>query len=277
MISLAAKDCPELANLTWWLYKLQPWLITTRGDVIRSSSGTQQGCRLSNPLFALTMQFIAEKLEGIDGLRKPLFFWDDTALVGTPEALARATNVLISCAEETGLRLKWKKCHLHGLPKTIMLCESLPFPKALNFHQDFNMVYLQAPIGSDQFVRKWLQNKLQRLNKIVSLLSTMPHKHEAATLLKNTAAVCRVVYLMRILPPPQISQFIKQYDASLRRGFEQLLGIQMDDLRWEIAKLPPKYGGMGWKTGSHPTAHTISHHLPKLPPLYLQSRRRTYP
>ena len=25
----------------------------------------------------------------------------------------------------------------------------------------------------------------------------------------------------------------------------------MDDIRWEIAKLPPKYGGMGWKTGSH--------------------------
>ena len=53
MISLASKDCPELANLTWWLYKLQPWLITTRGDVIRSSSGTQQGCRLSNPLIRL--------------------------------------------------------------------------------------------------------------------------------------------------------------------------------------------------------------------------------
>ena len=40
MMSLAAKDCPKLANLTWWLYKLQPWLITTTGDVIRSSSGT---------------------------------------------------------------------------------------------------------------------------------------------------------------------------------------------------------------------------------------------
>ena len=25
----------------------------------------------------------------------------------------------------------------------------------------------------------------------------------------------------------------------------------MDDLRWEIAKLPPNYSGMGWKTGSH--------------------------
>ena len=62
MISLATKLCPELANLTWWLYKLQPLLITTSGDVIRSSTGTQQGFRLSNPLFALKMQFIAERL-----------------------------------------------------------------------------------------------------------------------------------------------------------------------------------------------------------------------
>ena len=114
MMSLAARLCPELTNLTWWLYKLQPWLVTSRGDVIRSSSGTQQGCRLSNPLFALTMQFIAEKLQAIDGLRKPLFFWDDTALVGTPEALVEAINILKECASETGLSLKWKKCHLRS-------------------------------------------------------------------------------------------------------------------------------------------------------------------
>ena len=127
--------------------------------------------------------------------------------------------------------LKWRKCHLHALPGTIKHCESLSFPKALEFHTDFNMVYLQAPIGDDQFVHNWLQEKLHKLNKIVSLLSTMPYKHGAATLLKNTAAVCRVVYLMRILPPTQIADFIKEYDKSLRRGFEQLLGIQMDDLR----------------------------------------------
>ena len=41
LISLTAKDCPELTNLTWWLYKLQPWLVSSRGDVIRSSTGTQ--------------------------------------------------------------------------------------------------------------------------------------------------------------------------------------------------------------------------------------------
>ena len=251
MISLAARLCPELTNLSWWLYKLEPWLVTSQGDIIRSSSGTQQGCPLSNPLFALTMQFIAEKLQTIDGLRKPLFFWDDTALVGTPEALAQAVNILNQYASETGLRLKWKKCHLHGLPQTIDKCKSLSFPTMMTLHTNFNMEYLKAPIGDDQFVDLWLKKKLNKLGKIVGLLSSMPHKHEAATLLRSTAAVCRVVYLMRILPPYQISNFIAEFDTLVRSGFEQILGIPMNDLWWDIAKLPPKYGGMGWKTSSY--------------------------
>ena len=33
----------------------------------------------------------------------------------------------------------------------------------------------------------------------------------------------------------------------------------MNDLWWDIAKLPAKYGGMGWKTGSHTSgAHYIA-------------------
>ena len=71
----------------------------------------------------------------------------------------------------------------------------------MTFHSDFKMEYLQAPVGDDEFVHAWLDEKIKTLKKIVSLLSTMPHKHEAATLLRSTAAVCRVVYLMRILPP----------------------------------------------------------------------------
>ena len=84
LISLTARMCPELANLAWWLYKLEPRLLTATGEAVRSSSGTQQGCRLSNPLFALATEYISEKLEGIPGLRRTLFYRDDTALVGSP-------------------------------------------------------------------------------------------------------------------------------------------------------------------------------------------------
>ena len=61
LISLAAKTCPEQANLTWWLYKLEPKPWINLDEAIRSSEGTQQGCRLSNPLFALAMQYVVRK------------------------------------------------------------------------------------------------------------------------------------------------------------------------------------------------------------------------
>ena len=118
MISLSARMCPELTNLAWWLYNMEPRLLTTSGDVVRSSSGTQQGCRLSNPLFALLMQHIHEKIKDISGLRTTLFFWDDTDLVGAPSALAIAAKIINECTPETGLRLRWKKCRLYGTPST---------------------------------------------------------------------------------------------------------------------------------------------------------------
>ena len=42
MISLSARMYPELTNLTWWLYHIEPRVLTSTGDVARSSSGTQR-------------------------------------------------------------------------------------------------------------------------------------------------------------------------------------------------------------------------------------------
>ena len=57
-ISLAAKMCPELTSLTWWLYKLHPKLWITPDESIRTLEDTKQGCRISYPVFALAMQYI---------------------------------------------------------------------------------------------------------------------------------------------------------------------------------------------------------------------------
>ena len=86
------------------------------------------------------MQYIAGLLENIDGLCKPLFFWDDTALIGTPAALKEAALAIQRSAEDTGLQLKWKKCHLYGSADTIGICSSLAFPPALTVHNGLNMV-----------------------------------------------------------------------------------------------------------------------------------------
>ena len=48
-----------------------------------------------------------------------------------------------------------------------------------------------------------------------------------------------------ILPPSQISKFILTFGSIVRSGFEKILGIPIYDFWWDIAKLPPKYGGLG--------------------------------
>ena len=160
MLKLAAAYCPELVYLTSWLYRLEPNLVTSRGDTVKSSTGTQQGCSLSNPLFALVMEYISKKLESTtDKVRAKLFFWDDAGIIGSPTAVASAWQIIEELQDLTGLRLKKKKCHLHGTNKSVNLCLSsakLKFSEEVNIHHDFNMLYLQVPIGSDKFVEESL-------------------------------------------------------------------------------------------------------------------------
>ena len=73
------------------------------------------------------MEYIAKKLD-IEGLAVKQFYWDDTALVGTPEAVCKAIEVIGALSTETGLHLKWSKCHLYGTQTIVERCKTLSLP-----------------------------------------------------------------------------------------------------------------------------------------------------
>ena len=75
------------------LMRLEARIITNKGRLTRSSSGTQQGSCLWNPPFVLTMQHIVGLLDNIKELRTHIFF-EDTALVGTPKSLDTAELII---------------------------------------------------------------------------------------------------------------------------------------------------------------------------------------
>ena len=136
--------------------------------------------------------------------------------------MARAAATIQHLSDKTGLKLKWKKCHLHGTVHVIESCKTITnpgFAAEITIHNSFDMIYLKAPIGSNDFVASWLAKKLIKLKKIVRSITQMPYKHEAYSLLRSCAAECRVTYLMRILPPRQISEFMKDFDKVLLIGF----------------------------------------------------------
>ena len=113
MIKLAAAHSPEIARLARWLYHNESDLITQGDNVVKSSSGVQQGCPLANPLFALVMKYIMDRLRSAN-LDVKMSFWDDGVLVGSPEATAMAARIIQDLEKETGLSIKWKKCHTHA-------------------------------------------------------------------------------------------------------------------------------------------------------------------
>ena len=42
---------------------------------------------------------------------------------------------------------------------------------------------------------------------------------------------------------------MQDFDVVLRKGFEKLIGIELEDKWRRLAQLPPKYGGMGLRSG----------------------------
>ena len=91
--------------------------------------------------------------------------------------------------------------------------------------------------------------KIDELSRIIRLISQMLYKHEAFTLLRSCDAECRVTYLMRILPPRQLASFMGEFDAVLRKGFENLIGKSIEHKWWRLAQLPAKFGGMAMRSG----------------------------
>ena len=105
------------------------------------------------------MEYISKKLV-VSGLRAKLFYWDNTALVSSPEAIGKAVEKITLLSRETGLHLKWRKCHL-----------------------------------------------------------------------------C------------QLRKFMERFDNVLKKGFESLIGIKLEERWWRLLQLPAKYGGMSLRSG----------------------------
>ena len=248
ILLLAVAHIPEAAKLFRWLYHTETILITTEGDEVRNSAGVQQGCPLASLSFALVIKWLVEQLKHTE-LSQKIFFHDDGLLKGSPEALGWAAKFFDAMTPVSGLKMKWCKtvCHAPGM-EVARRC-SLVLPKEVQVFNDMNMKFLKAPIGSNEWVNKELDEKLKELKIQIDQVSRMPYLHEAFTLLRQCSTVCKVNHLTRTLPPAQLIYFLQGFDAAVRKGFETLLGVTLTDRWWRAARLPAKFGGFGLRTG----------------------------
>ena len=159
--------------------------MTDNGQTVISSTGTQQGCGLSNVLFALVVHYIHYALKGC-GLVADLWFWDDGYLVGSPEAVGRALDLLVRLEEGTGLSLRLSKCKVFT-PNTKVTSKMIHLvPPGVKVYRSMDkMEVLKAPVGSDSEIQIALETKLLSLEKQIEQVASLPAKHHACSLLQH--------------------------------------------------------------------------------------------
>ncbi len=71
-----------------------------------------------------------------------------------------------------------------------------------------------------------------------------------SAMVRTCLSDCRVQHLTRTIPPRQIHSFMVDFDTMLRTTLVNLLEVEeIDELWWAVAKLPPKFAGIGLRTG----------------------------
>ena len=88
---------------------------------------------------------------------------------------------------------------------------------------------MNVPIGTYDYVEEVLEKKLVELKNLVDDIVKIPYKHEAFSILKACASDCRIVHLLRTLPPHQSLPFATKFDKIVRDGFTDLLECPLPD------------------------------------------------
>ena len=153
-----------------------------------------------------------------------MFFDDGGLLAGTLESLSWAAKFIDEMSSVSGLKMKWSKTECHAPGTEVANRCRAQLPAEVVVEENLNFKFLKAPIGSDVWVKRQFDTKLAELRNQIELVSHMPFRHEAFTLLKHCTSICKVNHLLRTLPPVQNTQFVEGFDKILRDALETLLG-----------------------------------------------------
>jgi len=165
---------------------------------------------------------------------------------------------------EIGLPVRFNKIHFHcpspeiaaecarqlaesGIPIKKPASDGVDGVDGVAVHSSMDQTWMKIPIGSSGYVQGCLKKKLFELSELVNLLKDMPARHEAFSILRSCASNCKIVHLCRALPPRD--SIPTQFDSILWKGFESILGHELEERWWRIARLPVKFGGVGLRSG----------------------------
>jgi hypothetical protein len=167
------------------------------------------------------------------------------------------------------------------LPKTTVWCPSPQGPDPgdhlLTTVTKVNgpgTVLLGAPLGTEDFVRSYLEEMVEKVQRITSLLPLLQDPQTEYCLLRSCLSLPKVMFSLRTVDTTAHQDVLKSYDQVTREGLARILGVPPTDMQWLQARLPVTMGGLGLRAAQeHGPAAYASSYLSSLP--LLRSLRHT--
>ena len=256
LTEIVRERAPKLLPYFLWAYEQTAKLHVSRSGVhIDSDEGTQQGDPLGPLLFALVLDVIVREIDSNCNLALNLWYLDDGNLVGSPEQVHKALDIIARVGPDYGIFLNLDKCHFYTR-HTRLLERVIPhFPNTLkpeNFHsleEEQGFEVLGSPIGGVHFCETFFESQvIDKLEAAAQAISELDDPHIATYLLRNCVSFCRAVYLMRTVPPSHIEKGTKRFDDIVIRTQCDLLGLSGPKDTVLQMTLSTKLGGLGLRS-----------------------------
>ena len=110
---------------------------------------------------------------------------------------------------------------------------------------------LGSPIGFQEFTRKSLQAKVEKIGEIVALLPNIEDPHLEFVVLRACLSLPKISFFLRTVNTMPFPQLLMEFDLLQREALSRILGTGLSDLQWHQAQLPVSMGGLGLRGASH--------------------------
>ena len=198
--------------------------------------------------FSLTLHLIVERIKAeVPSLALNAWYLDDGTLVGPPEGLSAALDIIERDGPPLGLHLNRAKSLLFVPSQCDSSQSSLP-PDIPVTSGGFCL--LGCPIGPPSYCEEIVQARITRIWECLAALHDMQDSQLETTLLRSCLALPKFSYILRTSPPSYIEQASRDFDVAVRETLEVILGGPLSEWSGLKASLPSSRGGINLRSAS---------------------------
>ena len=234
-----AKVFPKAYNWSKWLYEEKTPLQFSK-FIIWSETGVQQGDTLGPLLFCTAIHPILEQIHRECGLDINAWYMDDGNLLGDPDKLLKAWEILSTELPKIGLELG-NKCEW-------ITSSDIKGPESVKITPKDELIILGVPLGSKEFCLSYLNKIIKENSKIAEKLLNLDDSQISLWLFRYGITFASILHLLRTIPSTKIETGLAKYDDYVAYYFEKIIGSGLNNNAKIQFRLPIRMGGFGFRS-----------------------------